>query len=118
MFLWFNPLSWFIFAPKLTTFGSIPKKLAISGIFQVYFPSEPPKIILNRPLRQKSRLPRSTVAEESLMAIRTVVAFGGEASAMRRFERELTRAKMGGIRASGHGVGMGSHGLSRCTTCP
>ena len=43
---------------------------------------------------------RSTVAEESLMAIRTVVAFGGEASALRRFERELTRAKMGGIRAS------------------
>lgn len=41
------------------------------------------------------------------MAIRTVVAFGGEASALRRFERELTRAKMGGIRASGHGVGWG-----------
>jgi hypothetical protein len=117
MFLWFNPLSWFIFAPKLTTFGRLhSEKTCNFRIFQVYFPSEPPKIILNRPLRQKSRLPRSTVAEESLMAIRTVVAFGGEASAMRRFERELTRAKMGGIRASGHGVGMGSHGLSRCTT--
>jgi len=51
------------------------------------------------------------VAEESLMAIRTVVAFGGEASAMRRFERELTRAKMGGIRASGHGWGGGGDGV-------
>ena len=41
------------------------------------------------------------MAEESLMAIRTVVAFGGEGSALRRFERELSRAKMGGIRALG-----------------
>lgn len=53
----------------------------------------------------------STVAEESLMAIRTVVAFGGEASALRRFERELTRAKMGGIR-SGVKIGIAWGGLN------
>lgn len=31
------------------------------------------------------------------MAIRTVCAFGGEASALQRFERELMAAKMGGV---------------------
>lgn len=41
---------------------------------------------------------RSAVAEESVMAIRTVCAFGGEQNAISRFEKELGRAKMGGVR--------------------
>ena len=41
----------------------------------------------------------SAVAEESLMAIRTVAAFGGEAKEVARFERELLPAKVGGIRS-------------------
>eukprot|EP00438_Fugacium_kawagutii_P036842 Skav204452 [mRNA] locus=scaffold1298:288157:300048:+ [translate_table: standard] len=44
----------------------------------------------------------STVAEESLMAIRTVCAFGGEESALQRFEAELMRAKIGGTSAPAH----------------
>ena len=42
---------------------------------------------------------RSAVAEESVMAIRTVCAFGGEQNAISRFEKELGRAKMGGVRS-------------------
>eukprot|EP00930_Biecheleria_cincta_P069480 TRINITY_DN57216_c0_g1_i1.p1 TRINITY_DN57216_c0_g1~~TRINITY_DN57216_c0_g1_i1.p1 ORF type:complete len:1354 (+),score=213.13 TRINITY_DN57216_c0_g1_i1:66-4064(+) len=41
----------------------------------------------------------SSVAEETLMAIRTVVAFGAETREQQRFEKELTAAKQGGVRA-------------------
>ncbi|CAE7733347.1 Abcb1a [Symbiodinium sp. CCMP2456] len=41
----------------------------------------------------------SAVAEEALMAIRSVAAFGGEAREVARFEKELIPAKVGGIRA-------------------
>ena len=41
----------------------------------------------------------SAVAEEALMAIRSVAAFGGEAREVARFEKELIPAKIGGIRA-------------------
>ncbi|CAJ1399824.1 unnamed protein product [Effrenium voratum] len=39
------------------------------------------------------------VAEESLMAVRTVAAFGAELSQQRRFERELLTAQRGGVRS-------------------
>ncbi|CAE7840271.1 ABCB1 [Symbiodinium sp. CCMP2592] len=41
----------------------------------------------------------SAVAEEALMAIRSVAAFGGEAVEVARFEKELIPAKIGGIRS-------------------
>jgi len=41
----------------------------------------------------------STVAEEAMMAIRTVAAFGAEATECARFEKELMSAKVGGIRS-------------------
>ncbi|CAE7454336.1 ABCB1 [Symbiodinium necroappetens] len=41
----------------------------------------------------------SAVAEEALMAIRSVASFGGEALEVARFEKELIPAKIGGIRS-------------------
>ena len=53
----------------------------------------------------------SAVAEESLMAIRTVAAFGGEGTELGRFEKELLSAKMGGVR-SGAKIGVAWGGLN------
>ncbi|CAK9035219.1 unnamed protein product [Durusdinium trenchii] len=53
----------------------------------------------------------SSVAEESIMGIRTVTAFGAEKTTRRRFESELTAAKMGGIR-SGAKIGFAWGGLN------
>ena len=50
-------------------------------------------------LQQANFARASAVAEESLMAIRTVAAFGGETSEVARFEKELLPAKVGGIRS-------------------
>lgn len=46
----------------------------------------------------------NAIAEESLMAIRTVAAFGGENHEMRRYEERLNGARQGGIQM---GVSMG-----------
>eukprot|EP00437_Effrenium_voratum_P006528 CAMPEP_0181433018 /NCGR_PEP_ID=MMETSP1110-20121109/19072_1 /TAXON_ID=174948 /ORGANISM="Symbiodinium sp., Strain CCMP421" /LENGTH=1292 /DNA_ID=CAMNT_0023556451 /DNA_START=66 /DNA_END=3944 /DNA_ORIENTATION=+ len=53
----------------------------------------------------------SAVAEESLMAIRTVAAFGGEGTELGRFEKELLSAKIGGVR-SGAKIGVAWGGLN------
>ena len=53
----------------------------------------------------------SAVAEESLMAIRTVAAFGGESVQSARFGKELLSAKQGGIR-SGWRIGASWGGLN------
>ena len=58
----------------------------------------------------------SAVAEESLMAIRTVAAFGGEQTESTRFENELLSAKLGGIR-SGVKIGIAWGGLNFFYTC-
>ena len=58
----------------------------------------------------------SAVAEESLIAIRTVAAFGGEATQSERFEKELVSAKMGGIR-SGVRIGAAWGGLNFFFSC-
>ena len=58
----------------------------------------------------------SAVAEESLMAIRTVAAFGGEKAESARFEKELVSAKFGGIR-SGAKIGAAWGGLNFFYSC-
>ncbi|CAE6964952.1 ABCB1 [Symbiodinium sp. CCMP2592] len=58
----------------------------------------------------------SSVAEESLMAIRTVAAFGAENAESARFEKELLSAKMGGIR-SGVKIGAAWGGLNFFYSC-
>ena len=50
-------------------------------------------------LQQADFARASAVAEESLMAIRTVAAFGAEKTESARFEKELLSAKLGGIRS-------------------
>ncbi|OLP86924.1 Multidrug resistance protein 1 [Symbiodinium microadriaticum] len=58
----------------------------------------------------------SAVAEESLMAIRTVAAFGGESVQSARFGKELLSAKEGGIR-SGWRIGASWGGLNFFYSC-
>jgi len=58
----------------------------------------------------------STVAEEAMMAIRTVAAFGGEEAETARFEKELQSAKIGGIR-SGTRIGAAWGGLNLFFAC-
>ncbi|CAE7376068.1 Multidrug resistance protein 1A [Symbiodinium microadriaticum] len=58
----------------------------------------------------------SAVAEESLLAIRTVAAFGGESVQSARFEKELLSAKRGGIR-SGMRIGTAWGGLNFFYSC-
>ncbi|CAE7460723.1 Abcb5 [Symbiodinium sp. CCMP2592] len=58
----------------------------------------------------------SAVAEESLMAIRTVAAFGGESVQSARFGKELLSAKEGGIR-SGWRIGAAWGGLNFFYSC-
>ncbi|CAE7464917.1 Abcb1 [Symbiodinium natans] len=58
----------------------------------------------------------SAVAEESLMAIRTVAAFGAEEAESARFEKELLSAKIGGIR-SGVKIGGAWGGLNFFYSC-
>jgi len=58
----------------------------------------------------------SAVAEESLMAIRTVAAFGAEGAESARFEKELLSAKIGGIR-SGVKIGGAWGGLNFFYSC-
>ena len=53
----------------------------------------------------------SSVAEESILAIRTVAAFGGERLAQQRFGKELPAAKRGGVR-SGVKIGFAWGGLN------
>ena len=66
--------------------------------------------------QQKDFARASAVAEESMMAIRTVAAFGGEAAETARFEKELLSAKRGGIR-SGFRIGIFWGGLNLFYTC-
>mmetsp|Transcript_74346 Transcript_74346/g.177339 ORF Transcript_74346/g.177339 Transcript_74346/m.177339 type:complete len:1235 (-) Transcript_74346:315-4019(-) len=61
--------------------------------------------------QQRDFAQAATVAEESIMAIRTVAAFGGEGKATARFEKELLSAKIGGIR-SGVKIGGAWGGLN------
>jgi len=67
-------------------------------------------------LQQADFARASAVAEESLMAIRTVAAFGAEAAESARFEKELLSAKIGGIR-SGVKIGGAWGGLNFFYSC-
>jgi ATP-binding cassette subfamily B (MDR/TAP) protein 1 len=59
--------------------------------------------------QQKWFAKAGAVAEEVLMAIRTVTAFGGERHEVERFQRQLGRAKHGGVMAGIHmGVSLGA----------
>ncbi|CAE7173775.1 ABCB1 [Symbiodinium microadriaticum] len=66
--------------------------------------------------QQRNFARASAVAEESLMAIRTVAAFGAENAESARFEKELLSAKMGGIR-SGVKIGGAWGGLNFFYSC-
>ena len=50
-------------------------------------------------IQQNNFAKAAAVAEESLLAVRSVAAFGGEALEAARFERQLLPAKLGGIRS-------------------
>lgn len=66
--------------------------------------------------QQRDFAQAATVAEESIMAIRTVAAFGGEGKATARFEKELLSAKLGGIR-TGAKIGFAAGGLNLFYSC-